>query len=379
LVSAFGESAFENLKQRLCESYGAKHCILLDRARSGLFLLANLPDLKGEWLLTSLMHRPTAVLLRQFCSQLAFVDVCSDLTADIESIERVLSKRSKALVITHTYGKAARIEALRALADREGLFLVENAVHATGHTRVQGRPLGSWGDATILSFNVDKPLGAILGGALLTSREDVWRSVSSMSITTPDFSEVVDRIVATYIAYRLKPAILRTPLPLRQRNANDGVVDTESFGADSYHLYEARAIHRLQAAVALNCLSRQHIINQKRLRNAERLNTALRNISGLGLPQSEPEQPHSFTYYPLMVNGIDRLAFGHRLAHCGIETKWRYFPLHLQKGFEDVRHDDLRATEDYWQRHLLLPAGPWTRPEQIDYLADSVRLALAAS
>lgn len=74
-----------------------------------------------------------------------------------------------------------------------------------------------------------------------------------------------------------------------------------------------------------------------------------------------------------MLRQGSRYLLGKRLAAAGIESKWRYYPLHLQPGFTNMRRDDLTQTEQLWRQHLLLPAGAATSPEQIDYLAESVR------
>ncbi len=376
LEGALRPDKLDRLTDQIRSRYGVRYCVLLDRARSGLFLLAKLRELSGEWLLTSIMHRPTAVLLRQYCAGLAFVDVRSDFTVDPASVERMITAGSRALVATHTYGKAADVRTLRRLADRNNLFLIENAVHLAGGASVDGRLLGSWGDAAILSFNVDKPLGAILGGALLTNREDVWRSVSSQPLSVPNTKETWDRIFSTYLAYRLKPAILRLGLGQSHRAASDSVNETEAFRLDSYATYQPRAIHNLQATIALNCFLKQDNVISKRQHNAEKLSAALRDIRELQLPESTAQQPHTFTYYPIMLGTHDRLELGSKLAQLGIETKWRYPPLHLQRDFSDIRRDTLPITEIIWRKHLLLPAGPWSNDSQIDYLANALHSLL---
>jgi dTDP-4-amino-4,6-dideoxygalactose transaminase len=346
---------------------------LLDRARSGAYLLCKAFGLNGEWIVTSLMHRPSLVLLQNMSSGVAFADVDEHMTIDPASVERLIRPGVSAILATHTYGKSADVAALRALADRHGVFLVENAVHMASGERVQDRPIGSWGDATLLSFNVDKPLGAVLGGALLTNRDDVWRAVTAVELGPPNDLEMRERIRTTYIAYRLKPLVLRLPAGRRHRNANDGVAEIEHFDIATYRRYAPRHIHPLQAKVALACLKREHELVARRCRNADHLRAALTDVPGLRLPESTAQQPHTYTYFPLGITQGSRYAVGERLAARGIETKWRLPPVHLQAGFEQARCDNLDCSMRVWREHLLLPAGCSTIDAQIDYLAQVLR------
>ncbi|HEY3644241.1 MAG TPA: DegT/DnrJ/EryC1/StrS family aminotransferase [Gammaproteobacteria bacterium] len=377
MLGAWPADPYEALRRELCRRYGVRHCLLLDRARSGLFLLSDAFGIRGEWIISSLMHRPSAALLLEQGGGVALADVDEQLCIDPASVQRMLSPRSRAILATHTYGKTADLAALRRHADQAGVLLVENAVHTPGNLDVQGKPVGSWGDATMLSFNVDKPLGGILGGALLTDRDDIWRAVSAHPLGAANAKETRERILTTYLAYRLKALLLRLPQGRRYRAAADGVAEIEAFAADSYRRYTPRRIHRLQAAVALACVRREDGFVARRRRNAERLTKRLQGLPGLALPESTGPRPHAYTYYPVVLREGSRYDLGARLAEAGIETKWRYYPLHLQPGFGEVRKDDLSRTERLWGQHLVLPAGVGTDEEGIDYLGDSLARALA--
>lgn len=377
MLRALASDPYEALSRALCRRYGVRHCLLLDRARSGLFLLSEAFGVRGEWIISSLMHRPSAVLLLEQGGTVALADVDEQLCIDPASVQRLLGPQSRAILATHTYGKTSDLAALRRLADSSGALLVENAVHTPGNLPVQGKPVGSWGDATMLSFNVDKPLGGILGGALLTDRDDIWRAVSAHPLGSANAKEARERIRTTFLAYRLKALLLHLPQGQRYRAAADGVAEIEAFPADSYRRYTPRRIHRLQAAVASGCVAREDGFVARRRRNAERLTARLKGLPGLALPESTGARPHAYTYYPVVLRQGSRYALGARLADAGIETKWRYYPLHLQPGFGAVRRDDLSRTERLWGQHLVLPAGVAATEADIDYLGDSLARMLA--
>lgn len=370
---AQGVGVKEKLRETIRQQYGVKHCLLLDRARSGLYLLIKGMGLTGEWISTSFMHRPASVVIKNHVDRLVLASINEDFNMDVEDVKKLITGKTQTILVSHMYGKAADVISLRSLADRYGLFLIENAVHMPGNVEIENRKLGSWGDAAILSFNVDKPVGAILGGALITNRDDVWEAVRRQDLGKSNGAECWNRVYNTYLSYYLKPMILRLDKNNRFRGAKDGVKETESFDFRKYTHYTPLTIHALQAAAALSGLKRSKEIVRRRIQNAEFLTSLLADNDKLTLPNSCATRPHTYLYYPvILVEDLDRYAIGCRLSDLGIETKWRYYPLHLQPGFTDCRASDMTKTMSYWQRHLLLPCGPQTNERQLKYLADSL-------
>jgi len=82
-----------------------------------------------------------------------------------------LGKKLKALLLVHLYGMPAKLDELLAIAQEFGLPVLEDAAEALG-SRYQGRPLGSFGEVSVVSFNGNKILTTSGGGALLTNRAD---------------------------------------------------------------------------------------------------------------------------------------------------------------------------------------------------------------
>jgi len=375
----FSPQAPEELADQLCKRYGVKHCLLLDRARSGLYLLCKAFGMNGEWIISPLMHRPTTVLLKQSCAGIALADVDEHFCIDPASVENMVGPSSCAILATHLYGKSADMLALRKVADRHGLLLIENAVHMAGGFNIGGKNISSWADATLLSFNVDKPLGAILGGALLTNRDDIWNAVRGKVRETNSIKVPLERIYRAYAAYRLKPLIAYSPLGRRFRSLKDGVLEIESFPTNQYGHYIPKKPHLLQAVIALQCSRREPEVIRRRRENADKLSSLLRSLQGIRLPEDEEQRPHSFTYYPVVLENANRFEIARLLAQQGIETKWRYHPIHLQEDFKPLRHDTLPTAERLWANHLLLPAGPYTSSDQIDFLYDALSSSLTAN
>lgn len=96
----------------------------------------------------------------------ADVDAATGLV-DPASVEAALAPRTRAIVAVHLYGQMAPMAALRAIADRAGLALVEDSAHAITAARDGAGP-GQVGDAAVFSFYATKEATAGDGGAIAT-------------------------------------------------------------------------------------------------------------------------------------------------------------------------------------------------------------------
>jgi dTDP-4-amino-4,6-dideoxygalactose transaminase len=92
---------------------------------------------------------------------------------DVRALERAITPRTRGVVAVHLYGHPAAMEDVARICRERGLFLIEDAAQAIG-AALHGRPVGSWGDATCLSFYPTKNLGACGdAGMVLTGRDDL--------------------------------------------------------------------------------------------------------------------------------------------------------------------------------------------------------------
>lgn len=87
-----------------------------------------------------------------------------------QSLEAATLK-PKAVIVVDLYGQCADLEPIEAACKRHGVFLIEDAAEALGAT-YKGRPAGSFGDLSILSFNGNKIITTSGGGMLLGHRKD---------------------------------------------------------------------------------------------------------------------------------------------------------------------------------------------------------------
>jgi dTDP-4-amino-4,6-dideoxygalactose transaminase len=121
----------------------------------------------------------TAPLDRRF--GVAFVDVSrGTLLLDPERVEEaIIPGKTRAILPVHLFGQPADMTALKAIADKHGLKIVEDAAQAHGAVWETG-PVGSLGHAAGFSFQSSKNLACGEGGALTTNDEQVFERAHSM-------------------------------------------------------------------------------------------------------------------------------------------------------------------------------------------------------
>ncbi len=123
-----------------------------------------------------------------------FADVRpGDLTLDPESIEKMITPRTCAIVPVHVYGDLCDVDAIQEIADRHGLKVVYDAAHAFGVERRM--PDGSWrsaasfGDAAMLSFHATKVFNTIEGGCVCFKDAGLYDTLNhwkNFGITGPE-------------------------------------------------------------------------------------------------------------------------------------------------------------------------------------------------
>ncbi|MFE9664356.1 DegT/DnrJ/EryC1/StrS family aminotransferase [Streptomyces sp. NPDC005955] len=233
-----GESV-ASFESEFAEYHGAEFCVGVDNGTNALKLaLESLGIGPGDEVITvSNTAAPTVVAIVSTGATPVFVDVREvDYLMDTGLVEDAISPRTKAILPVHLYGQCVDMDALQLIADRHGLFIVEDCAQAHG-ARHHGRIAGSMGDAAAFSFYPTKVLGAYGdGGAVITSHESTHRQLRQLRyygmeetyyvVRTPGHNARLDEVQAEIL--RCKLARLPQYLEGRQavaRRYEDGLGD----------------------------------------------------------------------------------------------------------------------------------------------------------
>lgn len=171
--SLFSFDARHNLIAELRRLYGVKHAFLFDSGRSALAAVLRACGRGGEVILPgyTCMRVPQAVVSAGCIP--VFADIAErSVNMDAASVERSISPRTTAVIITHQFGLPADVHETVDLCRRHNLLAVEDAAPSVGAS-VDGALVGTFADAAVISFGLTKVLSAGSGGALLTRDADV--------------------------------------------------------------------------------------------------------------------------------------------------------------------------------------------------------------
>ena len=374
------DGAEERLRAELCTAYGVKHCILTDSARSAYALYIRARGLTGEVIMQSFMHTPTAVLFMNHGLDLCFSDVADDYNMTVDTIAPLVSETTRAIMVTHMFGKTAPIDEIEAWAAPRNIQVLSNMVHMHPGVSLGERPLASYGDVAFVSFNMDKPLHGLYGGALLTNSDSLYEAASALPLRMPTQKKILTLLARYLLLYRYKP--LLGPLQYLAYRAkgdyfekNDVAHSFNSVPADDYEGFKPSAMHPWQAAFMDQLLGRAATARAHSEAKAARVCAALADVPEVEAPEPGA-RPHTYLYYPILIDGtIERYALGCALARRGVEAKWRYYPLHLQPKFAHFRTGDLSNTLSRWNRYLLLPVL-YGSERDADYVVQALKESL---
>lgn len=95
-----------------------------------------------------------------------YADIDSSYNLTVQSIKKVVTKKTKAIIVQHTFSIPADIVSIAEFAQKNGIILIEDLAHGFG-AEVHTRPLGSFGDGAVFSFGRDKAVSSVWGGAAM--------------------------------------------------------------------------------------------------------------------------------------------------------------------------------------------------------------------
>jgi perosamine synthetase len=132
-----------------------------------------------------------------------YVDIApGTYNLDPAKLEHSITTRCRAVIVQHTFGIPADLDALLEIAQRHRIVVIEDCAHALGST-YKGLPLGGFGDTAFFSSQWSKPYATGLGGLAVTSDERIAQRLRIVSeqFTDPPGNQVM-RLRAQYGLYR---------------------------------------------------------------------------------------------------------------------------------------------------------------------------------
>jgi len=247
---------------------------------------------------------------------------------------------------------------LRALADRYGFRILEDASHATG-ARYRGAPVGSaWADATVFSFHAVKIITTAEGGLVATQ----------------------DAALADTLRLLRSHGMTRDPARMHGTPEGEWVYEQVALGLNA-------RMTELQAALGLSQLSRLNAQHTRRVQMADRYDRLLAALP-LRLPLRLADRTSAWHLYSVellpMPGQPTRAQVFAALRAAGIGVNVHYIPIHTQPYYRALGFapGDYPAAEHYYAHAISLPLFPdLTDAEQdrvVQVLSDALQPCAAA-
>lgn len=163
------------LEDALAEYHGVRHALLTSSGTAALYSMYAAVGIGPgtEVIVPAYTFFATVTPLLHLGAIPVLADCDDQGSLDAEDVAERITERTKAIVVTHMWGTPAHVAALRAVAERHGVMLLEDGSHAHGAS-VGGKKAGTFGRAAAFSMNGPKPLSAGEGGFLLTDDDEVY-------------------------------------------------------------------------------------------------------------------------------------------------------------------------------------------------------------
>ncbi|GAA9509699.1 UDP-4-amino-4,6-dideoxy-N-acetyl-beta-L-altrosamine transaminase [Helicobacter pylori] len=182
-------------EEALCEFLGVRHALVFNSATSALLTLyRNFSDFNAncnEIITTPISFVATANMLLESGYKPVFAEVKNDGNIDELALEKLINKKTKAIVSVDYAGKSVEIESIQELCKKHSLSFLSDSSHALG-SEYQSKKVGSFALASVFSFHAIKPITTAEGGAVVTNDGELYEKMKwfrSHGMIKKDFFE----------------------------------------------------------------------------------------------------------------------------------------------------------------------------------------------
>ena len=323
----------ERFEKEFAKYIGVKHAIGVNSGSDALYLAIKALSIgKGSEVITvSHTFISTVDAIIRNGAKPVFVDIDPETyTIDVNQIEKKITKGTKAIIPVHLYGHPADMDPIMEIAEKYGLYVIEDACQAHG-AEYKGRKAGSIGYIGCFSFYPVKNLGAYGdAGMVVTNNEELAEKL---------------RMLRNYGS------------PKKYHHDYTGVNSR---------------LDEIQAAILRVKLRHLDEWNEKRRKIAKLYNELLED-SDVITPIEKEWAKHVYHLY--VIRHRERNKLQRHLAENGIQTQIHYpIPVHKQRAYLNLGHTArLPVTEKICKEILSLPMHPWLKEEEIEYISEIIK------
>jgi perosamine synthetase len=262
---------------------------------------------------------------------------------DVTQIEAKITPRTKAIMVVHIYGLPVDMDPVLELCQRYGLKLIEDAAEMIGQT-YRGKPCGSFGDISTVSFYPNKHITTGEGGMILTDDDNLAEQCRELR----------------NLCFKPGKRFVHERLGWNLRMTN------------------------LQAALGVAQLERLDEFLEKKRWIGQRYKELLADLPGVQLPLAQTEYAENIYWvYGLVLD--DSVEFDadeamRRLAKLGVGCRPFFYPMHQQPVLREMglfEGESYPVAERMYQRGFYVPSGLALTEDQILRVADALKQVFA--
>ena len=345
----------DEFERKFADYVGAPYAVAVNNATSGLHIAAKALGVAPgtKVIVTPLTFAASANCIRYCGGDVTFCDIDPDTyLMDAAKLEQILDSHPtgtfSGIVIVDFAGYPHNLEQYREIADRHGLWIIEDACHAPGawYTDSKGeRQLTGncrYADCTIFSFHPVKHIATGEGGMVTTANPELLERL---------------RLYRTH-------GITKDAAKL-EKNDGGWYYEMQDLGFN-YRITD------FQAALGISQLSRAAAGLERRQEIARRYDEAFKGNDKIKTPYRADDVHHAFHLYVIQVP--DRKALYDALRANGVMAQVHYVPLHLMPYYRELGNapSQLPVVEDYYEHCLSLPMYPTLTDEEQEYVIKQV-------
>jgi UDP-4-amino-4,6-dideoxy-N-acetyl-beta-L-altrosamine transaminase len=343
---------------------GSKFAVAVANGTAALHLsaLALGVNSKSNVITTPITFSASANCIRYCGGNVFFADInANTLTLDISKVEELIRSKPKGffsgIIPVDFAGLPVNMEAFKSLADKYGLWILEDACHAPGAYFIdsngskQNAGNGNYANLAIFSFHPVKHIATGEGGMITTNDEQLYHKLLQ----------------------------LRSHGMVYQ--GNDKLI--ENHGGWYMEMQELGYNYRLtdmQAALGSSQLKRADENLQKRKEIALRYDVAFEQHKHIDSPQVEikNESTVSHAYHLYIIRSKNRLGMYNYLRKKNIFCQVHYIPVHLMPYYKQFgwKEGDMPVAEKYYEQCLSLPMYPTLSIAEQEYVIDQINVFL---
>jgi perosamine synthetase len=339
----------DRFEEQIAERVGAPYAAALSSGTAGLHLLCKIAGFRpGDEVITSplsFVSSANCFIVEGATPVFADVDPVT-LNLDPAAVEAAVTERTRGIVAVDMFGFPCELDELRAIADRHGLALIEDACESLG-AEYRSRPLGAHGPSAVFAFYPNKQMATGEGGVVTTHSEEEWRLLKSLR--------------------------------------NQG----RSYDMDGgwFHHVRVGLNYRwtdVQAAIGLAQLEKLDRILELRAAAAQRYTEFLQDVDGVETPAADDAEHRRswFVYVVKLDPALDRAGVMDSLRREGVSTA-EYVPcIHFQPYMRErygFAEGLCPVAEGTAERTFALPFFTQIEPEDQERVVEVLRTAVAAS